>query len=112
MAGCTVNLSEDTRAVIPKPLPAASAAPRNALQQRAEQMLVRTVPQIRYQLARLGPAGLTGIGALAAACIAAIALLLPAHQSVLALRGEFLHGCIFAGDFTSLLTVQSYLCGD
>jgi hypothetical protein len=31
---------------------------------------------------------------------------------LLALRGEFLHGCIFAGDFTSLLTVQSYLCGD
>jgi hypothetical protein len=90
MAGCTVNLSEDTRAVIPKPLPAASAAPRNALQQRAEQMLVRTVPQIRYQLARLGPAGLTGIGALAAACVAAIALLLPAHQSVVTLRGELM----------------------
>ena len=91
MAGCTVNLSEDTRTVIPKPLPAASAAPQNALQQRAERMLVRAVPQIRYQLARVGPAGLTGIGALAAACIAAIALLLPAHQSVLALRGELMN---------------------
>jgi hypothetical protein len=91
MAGCAVNLSEDTRTVIPKPLPAASAAPRNALQQRAEQMLVRAVPQIRYQLARVGPAGLTGIGAFAAACVAAIAVLLPAHQSVLALRGELMN---------------------
>lgn len=91
MAGCAVNLSEDTRTVIPKPLPAASAAPRNALQQRAEQMLVRAVPQIRYQLARIGPAGLTGIGALAAACVAAIALLLPAHQSVVTLRGELMN---------------------
>ena len=31
---------------------------------------------------------------------------------LLALRGEFLHGCIFAGDFTRLLAVESYLCGD
>jgi hypothetical protein len=91
MAGCAVNLSEDTRTVIPKPLPAASAAPRNALRQRAERMLVRAAPQIRYRLARVGPAGLAGIGALAAACVAAIAVLLPAHQSVLALRGELMN---------------------
>jgi hypothetical protein len=91
MAGCAVNLHEDTRTVIPKPLPAASIAPRNALQQRAERMLVRAVPQIRYQLARVGPAGLTGIGALAAACVAAIALLLPAHRSVVTLRGELMN---------------------
>ena len=28
------------------------------------------------------------------------------------LRGEFFHCCIFADNFTSLSTVQSYLCGD
>ena len=28
------------------------------------------------------------------------------------LRSEFFHGCIFAGNFTSLSTVQSDLCGD
>ncbi len=28
------------------------------------------------------------------------------------LRCEFFHCCIFAGNFTSLSTVQSYLCGD
>jgi hypothetical protein len=43
---------------------------------------------VKYQLMRVGPAGLTGIGALVAAAVAAIALLLPAHQSVLALRDE------------------------
>jgi hypothetical protein len=31
---------------------------------------------------------------------------------LLELRGEFLHGCIFAGDFTRLLAMESYLCGD
>jgi hypothetical protein len=28
------------------------------------------------------------------------------------LRSEFFHCCIFEGNFTSLSTVQSYLCGD
>jgi hypothetical protein len=28
------------------------------------------------------------------------------------LGSEFFHGGIFAGNFTSLLTVQGYLCGD
>ena len=69
----------------PSALPVAS---RTALQARAEQMLVRAVPQVKYQLMRVGPAGLTGIGVLLAAAVAAIALLLPAHQSVLALRDE------------------------
>jgi hypothetical protein len=74
-----------TAAPPPAALPVAS---RTALQARAEQMLVRAVPQVKYQLMRVGPAGLTGIGALVAAAVAAIALLLPAHQSVLALRDE------------------------
>jgi len=69
----------------PAALPVTS---RTALQARAEQMLVRAVPQMKYQLMRVGPAGLTGIGVLLAAAVAAIVLLLPAHQSVLALRDE------------------------
>ena len=83
-----MNLSEDTRAVVSQAMPAAPAAPQTALQQRAERMLVRALPQVRYQLMRVGPAGLTGLGVLVAASIAAIVLLLPAHQSVLALRTE------------------------
>jgi hypothetical protein len=90
MAGYAVNLSEDVRTVIPKPIPATSAAPRNALQQRAERILVRAVPQIHYQLARLGPVGVAGIAVLAVACVAAISLLLPAHQSLLTLRSELM----------------------
>jgi hypothetical protein len=83
-----MNLSEDTRSVVPQSLPAAAPAPQTALQQRAERVLVRALPQVRYQLMRVGPAGLTGLGVLLAAGIAAIVLLLPAHQSVLALRTE------------------------
>jgi hypothetical protein len=84
-----VNLSEDTRNVVRKPLPAAAArVPRSALQLQTERMLLRALPQVRYQLMRVGPAGLTGIGALVAAAVAAIVLLLPAHQSVLVLRAE------------------------
>jgi len=69
----------------PAALPVAS---RTALQARAEQMLVRAVPQVKYQLMRVGPAGLTGIGVLLAAAVASIVLLFPAHRSVLALRDE------------------------
>jgi hypothetical protein len=95
-----VNAPQDSRSMTRAPTPGVpmpTAAPpqaalpvtsRTALQARAEQMLVRAVPQVKYQLMRVGPAGLTGIGALVAAAVAAIALLLPAHQSVLALRDE------------------------
>jgi hypothetical protein len=95
-----VNAPEDNRSVTRSPMPGAAqpgVAPppaafpvrsRTALQARAEQMLVRAVPQVKYQLMRVGPAGLTGIGVLLAAAVAAIVLLLPAHKSVLALRDE------------------------
>jgi hypothetical protein len=84
-----VSLSEDTGKMIRTPLPAASAsAPRMALQLRTERMLLRALPHVRYQLMRVGPAGLTGISVLVAAAVAAIVLLLPAQQSVLALRAE------------------------
>jgi hypothetical protein len=94
MEGRAMNLAEDNRTVTRSPLPATTAqtpvdaTSMTALQQRAERLMVRALPQARYQLMRVGPAGLTGIGALVAAAIAALALLLPAHQSVLALRDE------------------------
>jgi hypothetical protein len=90
-----MNHPEDTRSVTRSPpLPATNlqtAVPAKsmaALQQRAERLMVRALPQARYQLMRVGPAGLTGIGAVFAAAIAALVLLLPAHQSVVALRNE------------------------
>jgi hypothetical protein len=73
---------------VARPPAALAVTSRTALQARAERMLVRAVPQVKYQLMRVGPAGLTGIGVLLAAAVAAIVLLLPAHQSVLALRDE------------------------
>lgn len=82
-----MNLTEDTRTVVRQPLPAVA---QTALQQHANRMLVRAMPQIRYRLMRVGPAGLTGVAALCAAGIAAIAMLLPAHQSVLSLRADLL----------------------
>ena len=95
-----MNAPEETRlvtrrhasapAVPATPVRAAAAEPM-ALAQRAERMLARALPQVRYQLTRIGPAGLTGIGVLAAAAIAAAVLLLPAYQSVLALRAELSH---------------------
>jgi hypothetical protein len=89
MEGHAVNLSEDSRNVVRQPLPApAPLASQSALQLRAERMLVRAVPHLKYQLMRVGPAGLTGVGVLLAAGVAALVLLLPAHQSVLALKTE------------------------
>src|SRR5258708_18265380 len=35
-----------------------------------------------------------------------------ALRRAIELRNKFFHCCIFAGNFTSLSTVQSYLCGD
>jgi hypothetical protein len=81
---------DDSRAVPASPMPAVAVPPRPAmaLQQRAELMLVRTIPQVRYQLMRVGTVGLSGVAALIAAAALALGLLLPAQQSVLALRTE------------------------
>jgi len=90
-----VSMTDDNRTVTRPPLPATNlqrvpVTSMTALQERAEHLMVRALPQARYQLMRVGPAGLTGIGALLAAAVAALVLLLPAHQSVLALRNELI----------------------
>ncbi|GAC1328712.1 MAG: hypothetical protein NVSMB15_00390 [Steroidobacteraceae bacterium] len=83
-----MNRPEVTRSVVVQPAPAVSLRTQSTLQQSAEKMLVRALPQIRYRLMRTGPAGLAGAAVLIAAGVAAFALLLPAHQSVVALRTE------------------------
>jgi hypothetical protein len=95
MEGRAVSMTDDNRTVTRPPLPATNlqrvpVTSMTALQERAEHLMVRALPQARYQLMRVGPAGLTGIGALLAAAVAALVLLLPAHQSVLALRNELI----------------------
>ena len=59
-----------------------------AWQNRAQHALVRTIPQLRYQLMRLGPLGVSGVVALVATAVVAFGVLLPAQQSVFALRTE------------------------
>lgn len=84
--------AEDTRvtkaAVQPMPVVPAPAQRPMALQLRAERMLTHAMPRVRYQLMRVGPAGLTGIAALVMAAAVALVVLLPAQQSVFALRSE------------------------
>ncbi len=57
-------------------------------QQRAQHALVRTLPQIRYQLTRIGAVGVSGLVALVVATIVAFVSLMPAQHSVFALRTE------------------------
>jgi hypothetical protein len=84
-----------TEHAAPAPVPVqrrpaiAAPAPRPmALQQRAERVLVRAIPQIRYQLMRVGPAGLSGLVALVVAAGLGLGLLMPAQHSVVALSTE------------------------
>lgn len=89
-----MSVADDDR-VVARPSQATNLRPApaklmTALQRRAEHLMVRALPQARYQLMRVGPAGLTGIGTLLAAAVAALVLLLPAQQSVEALRNELI----------------------
>ncbi len=57
-------------------------------QQRAQHVLVRTLPQIRYQLTRIGGVGMAGLIALVVATTVAFVNLMPAQHSVFVLRTE------------------------
>jgi hypothetical protein len=58
------------------------------LQARADRLVARAVPEIRYRLAALGMPGVAGAMALMGAAIFAIVLLIPAHQSIQSLTGQ------------------------
>ena len=84
-----MNSSQPSPAALPTAVSALPvAAVKSAVQLRVEHLLVRTGPRVLYQLMRVGPAGLCGLAAFAAAAIASVTLLLPAHRSVATLRGE------------------------
>lgn len=83
-----MSLPEQVTGVKPAERVPVAPAASFELQLRAQRMLVRAVPQLRYQLMRVGPAGLTGLAVLMSAVVAAIAVLMPAHRSVVALREE------------------------
>src|SRR5487761_2467351 len=78
------------RASVPIPAAGASTLQRRAftVADDARRRLMHVVPQVQYQLQRLGAAGLGGIAALFAAAIVALSLWLPAHQSAAVLSSE------------------------
>ena len=53
-----------------------------SLQTRVDRLMVRTVPELRYRVMRLGLPGIAGLMSLAAAAILVVVLLIPAHQSI------------------------------
>ena len=50
--------------------------------------MIRAWPRARYELMRVGPAGLAGSGLLVAAALAGLVLLMPGHRSLIELRSE------------------------
>ncbi len=99
-------MSEPTAVVTRLPVAHAAAPERVAaavplmppsVQQRAtravagtQRAFTRLIPQLQYQLQRVGPAGLTGLAALIVAAIVAVVVWLPAHNAGVALRTELL----------------------
>lgn len=72
--------------VAPEPLP----APRvpMTLQSRADRIMVRAIPELRYRVARMGVTGVAGTLSLLAAAVLAIGVWLPAHQSIRSLAEQ------------------------
>jgi hypothetical protein len=66
---------------------AALPAPRSPLA-RAQALASQLVPQMQYQIARLGPAGQAGLTAVVAALVIAVSTLLPARHALEALSAE------------------------
>jgi hypothetical protein len=62
-------------------------APRSPLA-RAQAHASQLVPQMQYQIARLGPAGQAGLTAVVAALVIAVSTLLPARHALEALSAE------------------------
>jgi hypothetical protein len=55
---------------------------------RAQDAATALVPQLQYQIARLGPAGQAGLAALVAALVVAVSTLLPAQHALQALSAD------------------------
>jgi hypothetical protein len=72
--------------VAPEPLP----APRvpMTLQSRADRIMVRAIPELRYRVARMGMTGVAGTLSLLAAAVLAIVVWLPAHHAIRSLAEQ------------------------
>jgi hypothetical protein len=80
-------LSVTASAAPPAALQAAPRMTRSALA-RAQSSAGEIVPRLQYQLARLGPAGQTGLVALVAALVFAASTLLPARHALESLSAD------------------------
>jgi hypothetical protein len=65
----------------------AAAAPLG-LQARVDRLRMRTVPELRYRVMRLGLPGIAGLVSLAVAAVLVVVLLIPAHQSIASLTTQ------------------------
>jgi hypothetical protein len=74
-------------ATAPRATVPALAGPTSALV-RAQALASQLVPQLQYQVARLGPAGQAGLATLVAALVVAVSMLLPARHALEALGAE------------------------
>ena len=61
---------------------------RSAALARAQAVATQLVPQLQYQIARLGPAGQVGLAALVAALVVAASTLMPARHALQALSAD------------------------
>jgi hypothetical protein len=86
-AGSEVVLPATASAAPPAALQAAPRMARSALA-RAQGAAGEIVPRLQYQLARLGPAGQTGLVALVAALVFAASTLLPAQHALDSLSAD------------------------
>jgi hypothetical protein len=59
-----------------------------SLQARLDRFMVRALPELRYRLMRLGVPGVAGLVSLAAALVFVFVLLIPARQSIEALKAH------------------------
>jgi hypothetical protein len=64
-----------------------AAAPLG-LQARVDRLRMRTVPELRYRVMRLGLPGIAGLVSLAGAAVLVVVLLIPAHQSIASLTTQ------------------------
>jgi hypothetical protein len=81
-------------AAVPQPVPVKPPAVRSRsgleLLAQLRSAAGQLVPQLQYQIARLGIAGQAGLAAFVAAAALAIAVLLPAYKSLQGLQGELI----------------------
>lgn len=83
-------VSADTQAAGAAPTVATrvQAAAPMPLQARADRLIARALPELRYRLAAFGLPGVAGVVGLIGAAIVALVLLLPAQQSIHSLAGQ------------------------